>query len=510
MPMPLKNRRLFVLAIIIANVLLSAFSVTLDSVVNNDGITYLAMAELILNGEWKAASEFYSWPFYPMLIAATAKLLFMDVTFAAHLLNTLLATSMTLAFISVVGELSNNHFRTILIAALVIVFFPSISKYRAYIIRDFGYLSFYMWSLYFIVRFTTSLDRKHLIGWLSTGLLSCLFRFEGIIFMLVAPYFLFMFSNKHIPHKKKVLALLSCLMLISSALVLYLYLQEKYNASVQMAQLAGHDVNNFFELFLNNFKTQLEDNNAGLLAYITPLFFTILHIADDLARRMAGIFLIICIIAYYKGFTPFKVFTKRIWIAYLCTNLILLLGFSLVNNMSVSRYALAACLTLLILVPFALNHWYENLKQYSNFERSAAIAVMLLLVVVSLKGLDVRTNKNHYIVAGNWVNKHFDQTTRLFSNDRIIVHYANLGPKSNFIDRFNNNRLQEHISSNRIYSFEVVALSVTDDEPVETQLHESLIHKFGQPIKVIHGDHKRSVVIFETTKNKQPFSKRTN
>ena len=46
------------------SLLLSAWCVYLDNVVNNDGILYLRGAELIADGDWQGAVELYKWPFY--------------------------------------------------------------------------------------------------------------------------------------------------------------------------------------------------------------------------------------------------------------------------------------------------------------------------------------------------------------------------------------------------------------------------------------------------------------
>jgi len=277
-----RDRPKFILAIILANIVLSAWSVMLDSVVNNDGITYLTMAQLYLQGDWQTANNYYSWPFYPLLIAGLAKILGLDVTLAAHVLNALFATSMTLAFVAIVDQLSNNNRRIVLIATLIILLFPSITKYRAYIIRDFAYLSFYLWSLYFLFRFCSTLNKKHLVGWLAATALGCLFRFEGIILMLVAPYFLFVFSTGHIRHRRKVLAALSVSIIVASVAVIYWYMQDKYLASLQLAQLAGRDVNNVLELLLSNILQQTERTSGGFMAYISPMVSNWLRLLERL------------------------------------------------------------------------------------------------------------------------------------------------------------------------------------------------------------------------------------
>ena len=148
-----KERPLIILCIIFANIILSIWCISADPIINNDAVTYLTIAQKLVNGHWDETFTHYSWPFYSIFIAFTAKLLSVEVTTAAYALNTLFATLLSLAFVAIVKDLSTNNTAIIIIATVIILFFPSINKYRSFIIRDFGYLACYLWSLYFIVRF---------------------------------------------------------------------------------------------------------------------------------------------------------------------------------------------------------------------------------------------------------------------------------------------------------------------------------------------------------------------
>jgi len=498
---------MLILAMIFANVVLCVWSIILDPIINNDGITYLAMAELYVQGDWNTANSYYSWPFYPLLIALTSTLLFLDVTTAAYVLNTLLTTSMTLAFVAVVGELADNNRRIVVIAALVILFFPSITKYRSYIIRDFGYLSFYLWSLYFIFRFCRTLNKKHLIGWLGTTALSCLFRFEGIILMLVAPYFLFVFSMGKVKHRRKILASLSAVIIVVSVAIISWYLQDKYQASVELAQQAGKDINTVFELLLSNIKDQFGQQSNGFVASVSLLADNTLQVNVDLIRRMAGIYFVICLFAYWKGFALNTPLLKRIWLTYLATNLVILIGFATANNLTVSRYTLATGITLLLLAPFALNYWLEQVSNPIKVNKLGQVGITFLLflvVAISIKNLDVRTDKTYLASAGVWLNSHLetnsdlDTKAKLFSNDRRIVHYAKLSPQSNFIDQFSNQQLGAHLQTDVVDHYQFIALSVSDKDPDEVEFSRLLTQKYGDPIKVFSGHENRRVAVFAT------------
>ena len=109
---------------------------------------------------------------------------------------------------------------------------------------------------------------------------------------------------------------------------------------------------------------------------------------------------------------------------------------------------------------------------------------------------DLRANKDHLVEAGKWIHKNLPNDGNLFSNDRIVVHYASLGPKSNFADRFTNARMQEHLDSGMITDYRYVALSINQAQKDEVEFRNKLLDAFGSPKQVLTGTNGRSVMIF--------------
>lgn len=502
-----RDRQLMVLGIIFANIALSIWSISLDSIINNDGITYLAMAELYIEGDWHTANGYYNWPVYPLLIAGVSKITGVDVTYSAHALNTFFAITLSLAFVAVVGELSNNNRRVLLIAAIVILLLPSITKYRAYIIRDFAYLSLYLWSLYFLFRFCNTRDKKHLIGWLLGTGASCLFRFEGIILLFVAPYFLLMFAGGQLQHRRKILLSLSVIILTAAGLSIYWYLERKYASSITLAQQAGGSVSNIFDLFLLNVSEQFGSSKGDPFSYFATVLKNVGGVLYDLVRRMAVFFFFLGCYAFHKNLGLSNSLVKRIWLVYFCFNFAILVSFSLLNNLQVSRYTMATALTLLILTPFALDRIIDSIASLSKIRRVGAYLLFLLLIFISIDGLDVRTKKRHFHDASHWLIKNMPEDTNLYSNDRLIVHYADLGPRSNFKDQYSTEQLVHHINSGRITMYDYVAVSVTGKSGAENVARQTMMYAFGHPETIIEGQEGRSVFIFKTDDPKIPLGR---
>ncbi|MDH3689876.1 MAG: hypothetical protein OEU36_10400, partial [Gammaproteobacteria bacterium] len=181
----IEHRSIFLIAIV-ASLVISAWCVYADHVVNYDGVLYLLVAEDIMRGDWGNAVSLYKWPFYPALIALVSGPADWNAEYAAYVVNAMLATLIVVAFMALVLELGGDR-RTLIAAALVILFYPEINQYRSFIIRDFGYLAFYLISLLLFIRHYRCPSKLLAVSWFVSMLVATLFRVEGVIFLLYFP-----------------------------------------------------------------------------------------------------------------------------------------------------------------------------------------------------------------------------------------------------------------------------------------------------------------------------------
>jgi hypothetical protein len=493
-----RDRPLLVLAMILANILLSAWCIYVDPVINNDGVTYLAIADTFTQGEWSKAFSYYSWPFYSLFIAALSKLLFVEVETAAYVLNTFFVTSLTLAFVCIVAELSNNNRRIILIALVVVLFFPSISKYRSFIIRDFGYLSCYLWSLYFIFRFCSTLEKKHLIGWISFAGLSCLFRFEGIAFLLIAPYFLILFTANQMPHRKKVLSGLSLAITIISVALLYWYLNDKYNAMMEVARLKGQNIQGLSDLFFANLREHFGEDAAYMNVVATNIF----NVGYELIRRMAVFYFAFTIVAYLRDWALSSRLLKRVWLVFIVINLAVLIVFSLYNSFLVSRYTMATALTMLILAPFAIDKLWLAYRDRKRLTRYATVFAFLLLTLASVNGLNVGTSKTYLKDAGLWMKANIPNDSSIYSNNKLLVHYSGLDPQGTLTQLYSNELMLQFIKTKQLDTFDYVALDSNVSSKLKDIIRQTLQFKYGRSLQTFNGENGESMLIFEVPKPK--------
>lgn len=492
-----KDRPLIILCIICANIVLSLWCINSDPIINNDAVTYLAIAQKLVDGYWNETFTYYSWPFYSILIAATANLFSLEVITAAYVANTLFAALISLAFVSIVRELSNNNRAIILIATLIIIFFPSINKYRSFIIRDFGYLACYLWSLYFLVRYSSNLNKTHLAGWLACALLSCLFRFEGIIFLLAIPYFLLLLAAKRIPNKRIVLISLSIVIAIIFMALAFWYLNDKYTALISIAKVTGEDVNGLRDLFFANINQNSDGESMSAMSYIWLFFGNVGDVFYQLLRRMSIIYFLLAGYAYVNRLSLKNLLLKRIWIIYVLINLLILISFSFYNHFIVSRYTLATSLTLLLIVPFAINTLILKAKNSNNLVKAMTLFVGFLLAVEAIDKLNIENKKAYIKTSGAWISRHVAQDATIYSNNKLVIYYADRGPDSNLNDLYGFNMLIRNLDYKKLQNYDFVAYSTISSFKLDTMVTNRLSKEYGDVVKKIYGYGEQAIFIYQ-------------
>ena len=391
-----RERPVLVFFIVAANLLLTFWCLWLDPVINFDGVTYVSIAELFLRGDFEDALEYYSWPFYPAFIAAVARITTFSAETSALVFNTLMAVSVSLAFVSIVGQLSNQNRRVLFIATAIILLFPSISKYRAFVIRDFGYLSCYLWSLYFLLRYCSSFNRNHLAAWLIFAVLSSLFRFEGIIFVLIAPYFLFLFAGTSIPRRRTFIVFLSTVIAFACFGLMYWYLTDKYMDSVEVARQSGKNINSLADLFIANMQHRLGGKPVTFVNVTQLVIANLGNVSGEVLRRMAIFYLAFVVYAYQKKLALTDNLQRKIWLIYVVTNLLLLIGLppSRCCILAINKSA-----KLLMFFPdcraTSTESIYLSVKyQYIKPKHAKAITVDKNTIKVRRRGMEVPANRN--------------------------------------------------------------------------------------------------------------------
>ncbi len=409
----------------LVSIVLSAWAVFLDDVINNDGILYLHIAELLDRGEWQAAFQLYRWPFYSFLISLVAKIPGLSYEYAAHLLNAALSALTVVCFISLVRELGGDK-TTVLAATIVVLLYPGINEYRSFIIRDAGYIAFYLLSLLFFFKSLSSPGWGHVVGWVCSILIATLFRIEGFVFVAMLP-FLFYLDRR----AGRGIGVGGFSALVGAAFGLAVVTAwwfpapgpEPIGLLQSLWERTTAAMSTKITLLEETLLTKHASDHAPIVFFASLLVILLAEILGRLTLINAAL----VGHALYRRLIFPMTRAKTSWIWLVLLNLTILAILVLVTQFLTGRFPLALSLTLILAVPFSLVALYEKWRE----RRREAIRkgwvfpiVALLFLLMAVDGLYSPTGKGYIKEAGIWLRDNTPAQSTFLTNNHILMFYA--------------------------------------------------------------------------------------
>jgi hypothetical protein len=172
-----------------ASVLLSLWAAYAQFIPNPDAMLYLRSAELFAAGRWHEAVEIFRWPLYSLGIASIMAPTGASALIAAQALNAALDAATALLFVALVSKLANDSRSVALWAGFFILLHPKLVQLRPVIIRDHGFYTFLLLTLYLVARDLQAQGFRHKAGIGAAIVLAALFRPEAAVLFLLVPAF---------------------------------------------------------------------------------------------------------------------------------------------------------------------------------------------------------------------------------------------------------------------------------------------------------------------------------
>jgi len=485
---------------ILSSLILSAWCVWADPIINNDGVYYFRAAAEISDGNWREALSIYPWPFYPAFIAYLSMLPGIDLVSAAYIFNALLAAALVVSFLCAVHELGGDR-TTLIIAALLILAFPTLNKYRSFIIRDIGYLCFHIWSLYFLFRYWKEKSGRLLSGWFVCASAASLFRVEGVAIMASVPIVLLALRPSGSGKRGWLLLAVGAATGLLLAFLLGLWLIKdialvsgdgKVGVPGQLAEIisayVADTVGGKLEL--------LKDKFAGRY-YVIVYFLIIVFVSvAEIVRRLAVVYAVLPIWGLKQKILFPQASLKPLWLAMILINTLILIGSALFISIVVDRYTLTVAVTILMASPFVLAHLWKRWGEPGQGmrEKWALPILMVAALLLGLNGLDVLTHKGHLAEAGHWIRDKTPRDATLHSNNLILIHYSG---KDAFHsdDNYSWKHTYSFIKGKKWKQSDYIAIELADHDYPWLEWLE--IHLHGPPIKQIDGERGSSVFIYQ-------------
>ena len=427
--------KLVYLIAITMSVLLSAWINTHESVINVDAICYVLSAEALgqfdLSGAMHVCPQ-AKWPFYSLLIYALSKITTVSYVTSAYLLDGFFSAISVVTFVAIVSVLSQSR-RLVWFALLVVLLSHQFNSVREYIVRDHGFWTFYLVSVYFLLQYVDGFKKKYALVWSASLLAATLFRIEGAIFLLVLPFIVWCFPAISLRRRwSHFLMLYAPMLVLAAGIVAWLALHPQ-----QSLEKLGrvHEVINQAQHGIALMAERYHDTKQALLQ----------HVLSSDAARDAGLMLILMVCVWYL----INVFGNLSWIysalvfyawttqaaklkrshslvlsAYLIINLCVTFAFFAQHLFLAKRYLIAFSLVLMLWVPFAL----ERLWVQAAHLRAARIGLAttaIAILITSLGGIfHFGYSKSYIHDAGTWIANNVPENASIYLNDYQLMYYS--------------------------------------------------------------------------------------
>ena len=410
--------------IVAASLLISAWLIWLDPLINRDAIIYLRAAEAYLQDGLAASQQVFGRPLLPVCIALLHQLTGIPLLYSGLLITTFFYVVLCLAFVDTVRVLGGKR-SVQLIAAIVILSHPWINHTRASIMRDPIYLAFVMLSLRELLLYVQHQTVTRQLRWTVFVLLATLFRFEGAFLAVLAP--LALLFTRDLPHRfRRCLQFLVPVLLAGGIAMLAVYAYQNLRAEgTPLFPAIGLYVDRllafpgvFTELARASAEPMLlftsrEDAPVAAVAGLAAILLL------NLCRAITWPWVLVLFWGARAGIGHrFRRDDLAIIFGYLLTVLLYLCIFTAINRFMLERYAIQAGVLLLLFLPFFLSSlWHRGgWKKY-------LVAILLLGTTADTLHNGER-DKLFIVSATRWVAENTAEQASVVTNEKYIAHFS--------------------------------------------------------------------------------------
>ena len=419
----------------LVSVILSAWCIHIDDVINNDGVEYIRTAEHLAVGDWSGALSAYKWPFYPFLMLVVSDMLGISYESAGYVLNSLFFTVSTLLFVLIVREFGGASRRLIVFAAVVATAHPAFNEYRAFITRDAGYLALFLAAVYCLARNHRTSFLRYRIGVLVGFLAASLFRIEGLVFVFCTPMLLSISRPRRSmsawPMLLTVVATVAVMPTLIIGVVLLVPDVTVNHLSVldnplQVVTDAWGQIASTTVAKLTVLKQQFLGQYSSEHAYVLFGFTVVMIIVSAALGQLT---------VPWAGLTLYGVLnrprfpesgTTLFWVGLMGIHGVVLLVGAAVMMFLTPRYQLSLSVIALLIAPFAFQRLLQQFpwQRLSVLRRLLVILLMLWGVGECISGLDNFTRSGATKDAGQWLADKVLIPGSLVTNDRRVAFYS--------------------------------------------------------------------------------------
>lgn len=393
---------------------------------NPDAICYLQSAQMVSHGLSSAMSlcDQSQWPFYSILIAGFVKITTLSYESAALTLNSLFSLFTVLVFMRIVALFSDNK-RILWLAAFVILFAHEYNALKEEIIRDHGFWLFYLLSIFFLLQYITQKKVVYAVGFSSSLIVATLFRIEGAIFLLCMPWLIWFDYKESLLARLKSFLYLNSSMVCMAAILLVIVILHPAMSLGRLHELFTHfQPSHFYFSVIKHYITLangLGDVVLGRSAhdkYLIYFFTLVVWYCSIVISALSLIYAVLFVYALTKKLLPLNKNAALVLLGYILINVVMTFIFLVESQFLSKRYVYALAFTLMIWIPFALDHLIKLHK------KQLTILVMFAMALYGVSSLFHFGHSKQYVRdAGNWL-AHVPIAATIYTNDYQLMYYS--------------------------------------------------------------------------------------
>mgnify|MGYP001826526353 CR=1 FL=1 len=410
-----------------ASLLISAWLIAMDPLINRDAIIYLRAADAYLQSGLAASVDEFGRPILSVCMALMHQWTGIPTLWAGLLLVTLSYGLMCTGFVATVHTLGGDR-RVQWLAALVVLSHPMLNHTRSAIMRDPVYWALLVMSLREMLLYLRNPRPMHQLRWVAWVLLAALFRFEGLFFAVFAP--LSLLFCKDLPNRLRhclrlLIPQLLCIAIVGAGIALYLaqqgetlllfpavhqYVDKLLALPEEFSAVAATTA----EAMLNF--TAREDAKIALAAGLASILLL------NLCRAITWPWLLVLIWGRVSHLlVRFRRDDNTVLQAHILIGLSYLALFLLLNRFLLERYSNQVVIFLMLYVPFLLS----TLWGAGGWRKYLVIALLVVMAGDTLHTGD--RDKRFIREATEWVRDNTPAQADIASNEKYIAYFSRRG-----------------------------------------------------------------------------------
>ncbi len=398
-------------------------------IISRDAILYTEGAQAFLEHGFMASFKVWGWPFYSILLAIIHKITGFSFELSAYFLTIILETVISVTFVKLYSKVAFNDAR-LWVAMLFILTFATFNDYKADIWREYGFWAFGLIAIYQFVLYFQERKITNAILWQISICATTLFRVEGIVFVVLAPFYFLLISSNGLAEKIKNVVTLNSIFYSAGLLAVFVVLSSTQlqelilnNLPPQIVYLSPSDIFGHFDLAADNFiKYVLPFDYSADYTHFMLASGLIAMLVYKLINNLTVVYFGIWLTGIYKGWINNK---KELQIIYYFAflALLILLIFILSRLFVSTRYTVF----LLLLIGLIFTQHLDYLLSYLS-RQPRKIWLTVLLTFISFQFLDsvitTGAKKTPIKQSSEWLVQQIKPEDKIACNEKRFAYYS--------------------------------------------------------------------------------------